>query len=386
MNTNTANRRSKRSSGNPYVFVSYDTSYNAGYVAVVDSRQNELIQRIPVGIKPGPMCLNYQEDKLYVVNIDQDFITIIDAYTFEIIKTVHIGGPSAKSAPVAIFAAAKVNKVYVAHSGDRAVTIIDSVTDKVIKQVDLPSGSGYPFAFAGHPNSNYVFVACRAKDNDNGNVVAISYLDDSAYPVGDGIELTFDGSRNPLTVHPDGHTQVTFGPAGMLTYFDNEFIGSSSTSSLLDNTISGVYTDDKRLFCTLREDKNYLKIISNLAINKNGIVTYKSFADFSSYKGQDKIRLSRTQAYIGITVQPTDSPRGGVQIIDLNEGFSHLVELDYVGDLAFLDDSTAYVGEVTSITPIDLATATALPGIFLGTNFMDLFTVKNIVIGYSNQS
>lgn len=226
----------------------------------------------------------------------------------------------------------------------------------------------------------------QINDTNKGNVAAISIDDDTVSPYGDGIELTFDGSRNPLTVHPDGHTQVTFGPDGMLTYFDNDSIGGSSTSSLLDNTVSGVYTDKQILFCSMRKDKNYLKVINNLAINKNGIVTYKSFADFPSYKGQDKICLSRTQAYIGITVQPTDSPRGGVQIIDLKEGSSHLVELDYVGDLAFAGDTTAYVGDVTSITPIDLATATALPGIFLGTNFMDLFTVKNIVIGYSNQS
>ncbi|NQX45144.1 hypothetical protein HQN87_07355 [Paenibacillus tritici] len=387
MNTNMENRRRNLASGYPYVFVSYVASNGGGHVAVVDPAQNTVIQRIKVGFNPGPMCLNYQEDKLYVVNIDQDFVTVIDTYTLKVIKTVHIGSPSTNSAPVAIFAASSVNKVYVAHSGDRAVTIIDSVTDEVIKQVDMvPAGSGYPFAFASHKNAPYVFVACKSKDTDNGNVVAISYLDDSVYPVGDGIELTFDGTHNPLTAHPLGQTQVTLGPTGMLTYFGIHEVYQSKTLSLLDNTVSGVYLDNGLLFCISQENKTYLKQFKNLRIDYKGHITFDQFTEISSFKGQDKIRASSNQNYIGVTIQPTNSHTGGLQIYDVNAASSRFVPLSLVGDLAFAGDNMAYVGDMMAIIPIDVVRATALPGILIGINFMDLLTVKNIISGYSYQS
>ncbi|WP_340024763.1 hypothetical protein MHI24_06515 [Paenibacillus sp. FSL K6-1096] len=387
MHTNMAKRRRNRASGpNPYVFVSYEYT-NFGFVAVVDPVQNKVIQRIQVGAKPGPMCLNYQEDKLYVVNIGQDTVTIINAYTFKVSKTLHIGTSSNNSAPVAIFAASSVDNVYVAHSGDKAVTIIDSVTDEVITQVNMvPAGSGYPFAFAANEFAYYVFVACKSKDNDKGNVVAMLIDSNNAYSVGDEIELEFDGTHNPLTIHPSGMAQLTLGPTGMLTNLGINAIGPSKTTSLLDNTVSAVYLDNGLLFCTSKEDRAYLKQFNNLTTNYQGNITYDQFTEIPSYKGQDRIRASRNQRYIGITIQPTTSPTGGLQLYDVNAANSRFVPLSYVGDLAFAGDTMAYVGEVNSIRPIDVATATALPSILIGMNLMDLITVKNIISGYSYQS
>ncbi|WP_342547039.1 hypothetical protein NST69_21085 [Paenibacillus sp. FSL P2-0089] len=388
MNTNMANRRRNLASNiNPYVFASYELTYYFGYVAVIDPVYNKVIKRIPVGLNPGPMCLNSSEDKLYVVNTGQDSVTIIDAYTFDIIKTVHIGSSSTYSAPVAIFAAPNVNKVYVAHSVDKAVTIIDSVTDTVIKQVDLPSGSGYPFAFAGKVNSLFVFVACKSKDNDKGNVVAIAVDDDTAHPVGDDIELEFDGIHNPLTVYPGGVELVTLGPTGMLTHFEPLTIGPSKTSSLLDNTVSGIYLDNDMLFCTSREDRAYLKKFNNLFIDQQGNITHDHFTEISSYKGQDKILASSNQSTICITIQPTTFPTGGLQIYDVNAASSRFVPLPYVGDLALVDDIIAYVGQLTSIQPIDLGNpSNPIPAIPIGQTSTDRINVKNIISGYNNYS
>ncbi|MEK5031043.1 YncE family protein [Paenibacillus sp. FSL R7-0302] len=388
MNTEIANhRRNLASNFNPYVFASYELSYYFGYVAVIDPVYNKVTKRIPVGLNPGPMCLNPSEDKLYVVNTGNDSVTIIDAYNFNVIKTLHIGSSSTSSAPVAIFAAANVNKVYVAHSGNRAVTIIDSVTDTVIKQVDLPSGSGYPFAFAGKVNSLFVFVACKSKDNDKGNVVAISVDDDTAHPVGDDTPLEFDGTHNPLTVYPGGVELVTLGPTGMLTHFEQLTMGPSKTSSMLDNTVSGIYLDNKMLFCTSREDRAYLKKFNNLFMDQQGNITHDQFTEIPSYKGQDKIRVSSDQSTICITIQPTTFPTGGLQIYDVNAASSKFVPLPYVGDLALYDDIIAYVGQLTSIQPIALGNpSNPIPAIPIGTSLSDRVNVKNIISGYSNQS
>lgn len=380
-------RRNLASNFNPYVFASYELSHYFGYVAVIDPVYNKVTKRIPVGLNPGPMCLNPSEDKLYVVNTGNDSVTIINAYTFKVIKTLHIGSSSTSSAPVAIFAAPNVNKVYVAHSGDKAVTIIDSVTDTVIKQVDLPSGSGYPFAFAGKVNSLFVFVACKSKDNDKGNVVAIAVDDDTAHPVGDDTPLEFDGIHNPLTVYPGGVELVTLGPTGMLTHFGPLTIGPSKTFSLLDNTVSGIYLDNNMLFCTSREDRAYLKKFNNLFIDQQGNITHDQFTEIPSYKGQDKIRVTSDQSTICITIQPTTFPTGGLQIYDVNAASSRFVPLPYVGDLALYDYIIAYVGQLTSIQPIDLGNpSNPIPAIPIGTSPSDRVNVKNIISGYSNQS
>ncbi|WP_340024761.1 hypothetical protein MHI24_06505 [Paenibacillus sp. FSL K6-1096] len=279
-----------------------------------------------------------------------------------------------------------MNKVYVAHSDDKVITIIDTFTNTVSKQVKLPDGSGYPFAFAGKKNSLLVFIACKSKDNDKGNVIAITATYDTVFPVGDDIPLNFDGTHNPLTVYPGVQELVTFGPTGMLTPFSFYTINPSKATSLLDNTVSGIYLDNKMLFCTSQEDKAYLKKFTNLFIDGKGTITYEQFTEPSSFKGQDKIRASRSQNYIGVTIQPTTSPKGYLQLYDVNTSSSKFVPLSHVGDLAFASDSTAYVGEPASIRPIDVATATALPPILIGNSLTDRVIVKNIISGYSNQS
>ncbi|MFD1905265.1 hypothetical protein ACFSQ7_16250 [Paenibacillus rhizoplanae] len=96
--------------------------------------------------------------------------------------------------------------------------------------------------------------------------------------------------------------------------------------------------------------------------------------------------MSRKQGYVGITIQPTTLPTGGLQIYNVNSASSWLVPLYYVGDLAFFSDTKAYVGEANAIRPIDLATATALPAIPIGFPNDTRITVKNIISGYSHQS
>lgn len=174
--------------------------------------------------------------------------------------------------------------------------------------------------------------------------------------------------------------------ASLKTYFGIHEVYQSKTLSLLDNTVSGVYLDNGFLFCISQENKTYLKQFKNLRIDSKGNLTFDQFTEISSFKGQDKIRTSSNQNYIGVTIQPTNSHTGGLQIYDVNAASSRFVPLSLVGDLAFAGDTMAYVGDMMAIIPIDVARATALPGILIGINFMDLLTVKNIISGYSYQS
>ncbi|MEK4514892.1 YncE family protein [Paenibacillus sp. FSL H8-0122] len=366
--------------GDSYVYVSYELDYFIGYVAVIDPVEDKVIKRIQVGMNPGPMCMNPVENKLYVVNTHGNTITVIDVNTFNVLKTVRVGTLiGANVEPVEIFFAPNGYKVYVANSVDHSITIIDAHTDTVITNVD--AGPGTPFAFASNQNSSYVYVACKLADKKD-YIVAISVNDNSSFQYGNEYELTFDGIHNPLTVHPDGHTQVTLGTTGLLSYLDIFALSVPTTFSLLDNTVSAVYLDNEYLFCTTQEGRSYLKQFIDLEVNMEGQIQGDyTFSEIPSHKGQDKIRVSRNQKYIGVTIQPTTFPTGGLQILNPTGSQSWFVALDSIGDLAFYSDTKAYVGELSAIRPIDLATATALPAIPIGFATDTRINVKNIISG-----
>jgi len=363
--------------------VTYELDNYFGHVGVIDPTKDQLIKRIQLEANSGPMAMDPAEAKLYVVNTLSDTVSVLDANTFDILASIFVGSSFTNSSPVAVFVAPYGDKAYVANYNDRAVTIINTLTNKIIKRLDM--GPGKPFAFASNKNSAYVYVACKVEDGED-YVVAIAIKDDAGYMFGNDLELAFDEPHNPLTVHPDGHTLVVMGTNGFLCYFDADVKGQPASFSFLDNTVSGVYLDNRKLFCASEVGKNYMKRITNLTVTPTGQIGYQDFRDINSFKGQDKIRASRSQKYIGITIQPTNLPRGGLQVYNQTTAQSQLVSLSYVGDLAFFSDTKAYVGELQGIRPIDLNTATALPPIELGSYETVPVQVKNIISGYRNES
>lgn len=374
----------------PYVFVSYESSVGFGFVAVINAEEDQLVTRIPVGLNPGPMALDLAEEKLFVVNKGGGSVSIINTTTLRPIGTVSVGTPNMNYPdPVAILSSPNGEKFYVANAGHKNVSIIHSHTNKVIKNVDV--GPGRPFAFVNNEDSNYVFVACKLGDKKD-YVLAISIKDDSVHPCYEGVELTFDGIHNPMAISyaPESFTQVVLGKEGALCFVGGDVIGKPGTFSFLDDTVSGLFVINEDsvggfLFCTTPFDKNILKRFDGLYVDKEGGPSFERYSDSLSYKGQDIIRASRTQEYIGITLQPSASLQGGLQIYNSTGTDSLLVQLDYVGDLTFYEDTKAYVGELQSIRPIDLASGTALPAIDIGgTN--NRITVKNLISGFRSQS
>ncbi|MEK3880488.1 MULTISPECIES: YncE family protein [unclassified Paenibacillus] len=387
MNLNKAEASNRKlPSRDPYVYVTYEIDYQHGYVAVIDPAEDRIIKRIQVGANPGAMAMDPDEKKLFVANTRIGSLSIIDTRSHSILNTVPVGNMSSNPArPVAVLVASNGKKAYVANYGDKNVTIIDSPTNTVLKNVDV--GPGRPFALASNENSSYMYVACKVADGRD-YVAAISIEDDSVHPYGSQFQLTFDTAHNPLVVHPEGYSLIALGKTGMLCFYDGDVQGEPTTSSLLDNTVSGVYLDNKLLFCTTENDRGYLKLFNDLYADWMGTIYGNALPDVTSYKGQDKIRLSRRQVYIGVTIQPTSLPTGGLQIFNTTRAQTRFVPLTSVGDLAFFSDTKAYVGESRAIRPIDLTTAnaTALPAIEIGPTDSNPIAVKNIISGYRNQS
>ena len=377
-NLNAHHNRNTRS-GHSYVYASYVVNNTAGYVAVIDPANDEIIKRISTGRNPAAMCLSPSGDKLYVMDDIGNIVFLYNTDTFNLLREIPVGNK-----PAAIIVESSGKLAFVANYGEPSVTAIDIITNWV---GTLNLSYAMPFAIASNENSSYVYMACKGVHpiTDSFLTFDINNMGASVPSIGSDLDRVYDPTHNPLTVHPNGHTLVELGNVGFLDFLDPADPHHSYTqkTSLLDNTVSGVYLDNGLLFCTMREERDFLKVFKNLDIDANGNITYDGFKEIPSYKGQDKIRTSPTQKYIGVTIQPYDSPLGGLQIIDVDSLSSKLVELNIVGDLAFASDSKAYVGELNSVRPIDLTTATVLPAIDIAGN-NDI--VMKVISGYSNQS
>lgn len=392
MNTNKskASRNRRLSAAHPYIYASFEFREGFGVVAVINAEKNEVVERITVGKNPGPMALDPAEEKLYVVNNGGGSVTIINTATLKAIATPNVGTINTPNPdPVAILTSPNGDKVYVANAAHRNVSIIDSQTNRLLKNVDV--GPGRPFAFANSENSNYMFVACKLGDEKD-YVKAISIKDDSVHPCYEGFYFTFDEIHNPLAFSQgiDSSTQVVLGREGALCFVSGDVIGKPAAFSLLDSTVSGIFVDNQEtfinfLFCTTPVNKKILKRYIGLQVDESGNVDYDTITDSPSYKGQDIIRASSTQQYIGITVQPTTIPQGGLQIYDSIGAEAQFIPLSYVGDLTFYGDTRAYVAEPQALRPIDLASATVLPVIPIYSSPTTL-TIKNLISGYRSRS
>lgn len=128
MNMNrTANRNRNTRSGLSYVYVSYVSLNNNGYVAVIDPTTDQVVRRFSAGYNPTAMCLNPSGDKLYVADGLANMVYVYSTDTFNLIGSVPINDK-----PVAIFVEPSGKYGYVANYGYPCLTVFDAITLSLI--------------------------------------------------------------------------------------------------------------------------------------------------------------------------------------------------------------------------------------------------------------
>jgi YVTN family beta-propeller protein len=129
-----------------------------------------------------------RHSKLYVLNADQDSMSIFDVATHSLIKTIRVG-----KNPHGIASNKAQTRVYVSTEGDRGLTIVDSVRDVAIKRYTV---------FGLRPNEIDV--------TPDGRFVYIPVLNDGRYEVFDTTKeeivarIATDGWPHNAVVSPDG--------------------------------------------------------------------------------------------------------------------------------------------------------------------------------------
>ncbi|HEV2396450.1 MAG TPA: YncE family protein [Candidatus Sulfotelmatobacter sp.] len=174
------------------------------------------VKSIPVGNLPTFVALNQTTNRIYVSNLTDNTVSVIDGASDAVIATVAVG-----SFPEAIGVNPLTNLVYVANLLSGTVSVIDGTSNTVVATV---SGVVSPFGVAVDSATNQIFVS-----SSNGqNYVAV-----------------VDGATNTIL------TKVTVGniPLGLrvnsatnLVYVANELSGTVSVidgrSDSLANTFA----------------------------------------------------------------------------------------------------------------------------------------------------
>ncbi|HWP96129.1 MAG TPA: stalk domain-containing protein [Syntrophomonadaceae bacterium] len=126
-----------------------------GTVTVIDGATNAT-SSITVGKKPCAITINLSTNNVYVANLFDDTVTVIDGTTDTVIATVAVG-----DGPLAMGIDQTTNKIYVANCGDNTVTIIDGVTNST----NTVAAGDYPCAVAVNEVTHKAYIANQYSDD-----------------------------------------------------------------------------------------------------------------------------------------------------------------------------------------------------------------------------
>ncbi|HWU37189.1 MAG TPA: YncE family protein, partial [Candidatus Acidoferrum sp.] len=170
-----------------------------------------ILATVPVGVHPQAVAINPVTNKIYVANMGDGSVTVIDGVTNHP-TGVYTGGGD----PYAVAVNSETNTIYVANLGG-TVSVIDGATNWFI---NVPVGR-YPDAVAVNPVSNLIYVT--------------NY--------GDGTVSVIDGAHNTIVatvVVGDGPGSIAVDPVTNAIYVANSVTGTVSAFNGVDRLVTTV--------------------------------------------------------------------------------------------------------------------------------------------------
>jgi YVTN family beta-propeller protein len=133
----------------------YVTRAGKAELAIVDEASGS-VTNIATGATPCAVAVNPSTNLLYVVNHEDNTVTVIDGSQSKVLATVKVG-----EKPQGIAIDAKANRIYVANVHGDSVSLIDGTRNAVIKT--LPTGHNpYALAVNGRPARLYTVLQSDA--------------------------------------------------------------------------------------------------------------------------------------------------------------------------------------------------------------------------------
>jgi YVTN family beta-propeller protein len=143
-------------------------------VSVIDGTTNTVIATVDVGNSPTDAAVNPSTNRIYVTSAGA--VSVIDGTTNEVITTIGISADGVAVNP-------DTNRIYVTSAG--AVSVIDGTTNEVIDTVDV---GGSPIDVAVNPSTNRIYVGTITEVQETFRS-AVSVIDGTTNQVIDTFDL-----------------------------------------------------------------------------------------------------------------------------------------------------------------------------------------------------
>ncbi len=126
----------------------YATNQFSNSVSVIDAATNTVVKTIDVGVEPAGIAITPDSEKVYVANFQSRSVSVIDTATNTVTKTIILGSdPSGGDRPYQVAIPQDGTKAYVSQQGNGGkISIIDTATDMLLGS-PIPLGLDPDFAF-----------------------------------------------------------------------------------------------------------------------------------------------------------------------------------------------------------------------------------------------
>jgi YVTN family beta-propeller protein len=224
-------------------------------VSVIDTTNNTLLARVPVGTSPQGVTVKPDGTRVYVTNYSSNDVSVIDTTNNTVVATIPVGNQFG-SQPYFVAAKPDGTRVYVTYGGN--VAVIDTSTNTVVDTVEI---GGALTGVAVKPDGNFLYVAKYVPgevwviDTSTNTVIAtVEYVGTGAY----GVAVTPDGNfvyvANQVTANVSvietvtnnivatvpvgaGADGVAITPDGVRAYVANANGGNVSVIDTSSNTV-----------------------------------------------------------------------------------------------------------------------------------------------------
>jgi YVTN family beta-propeller protein len=172
---------------NPVTNRIYVSNLNDNTVSVIDGATNTVVDTIAVGMVPEQIAVNTTTDTIYVANENSNTISVIDASTDIIVATM----PSAATAFLAVNPV--TNRIYADNELAQTVSVFDGSTNTLVTTIAIPGAETIPVGLVVNPSTNTVYLTVDSSE-DNKNVTVINGATNAiitSIPMPNGAEMGY---------------------------------------------------------------------------------------------------------------------------------------------------------------------------------------------------
>ncbi len=163
----------------------------------------ELVATVPVGTAPGRPGVDTERNLVYVPNLSDGTVSVLDGETGAVIETLPPpGAPYAFATPVTVAVAHAASKIYVANAGGDDVVILDRLTHAHVATV--PSGAS-PADVGVNEVAGKVYVA----NANSGDVTVLDAVTDAILTT-----VVLDTDARPREIDIDETTGIIYVACG----------------------------------------------------------------------------------------------------------------------------------------------------------------------------